>query len=377
MRNARRLPTDCPPDCLVFEGVRIPFFLEPGKGWRIRKRSVHLTVDFSTGIVARAPAIKRAREWLDDWRAGREVRRGAWRSVADLLEMYLRMPRRASDATAHYNVTQFKAIVRLVFGKEPDRVRDTDLGPEMWLRFQAGKLGVERVDFSKRAANHVSINTAVRSAASVVKKNLWPAYERAGFRLAPDLLSIEWLQELRKPKREVSEVELLKAWRALPHGALWMAVGLARFAGLRKEEVAACRGSWLEQQRGRWGVVVCDRPEEGFLCKTGEPRFSVLLNGEILDALRSMESAADLAVALPLGQSRERWFRQVPQDWLRLYLGDRDAVKKPMHRLRGLYLDEVRALAETRLQEAAIAEAQEAAGHTSAEVTKRHYLSAT
>ena len=152
-----------------------------------------------------------------------------------------------------------------------------------------------------------------------------------------------------------------------------MALGLARFAGLRKEEINACCGGWLAERRGRWGIVVCDRPDEGFLCKTGEPRFSVILNAEVLNAMKKCKKE-DYVVDLDPSE-RDFWFRGTPQTWLRTYLGPRSAVAMPLHRLRGLYVDAVKALAETRLQEEAIKEASLAAGHTGTATTKAHYLS--
>jgi hypothetical protein len=369
MTIARRLPTDCPQD-LLFEGVSIPFFFEAGKGWRLRKRSIHLSVDYSTGILARAPARKAALKWLEEQREGKV--KLSTTNLESLVQFYLTMPRRASNSTAHNNITHLRAICRMALGRELKSIHVHEVRPSLWQEFQRKKCGGV-LDLSTRRRNHVSINTAVRSAASIFKATLRPAFRRAGFHVPDDATEIEWLQELKRPPVEFDETKLLEAWAALPRGPLWMALGLARFAGLRKEEINACCGGWLAERRGRWGIVVCDRPDEGFLCKTGEPRFSVILNAEVLKAMKKCKKD-DYVVDLDPSE-RDFWFRGTPQTWLRTYLGPRSAVAMPLHRLRGLYVDAVKALAETRLQEEAIKEASLAAGHTGTATTKAHYLS--
>lgn len=370
MTPARRLTTNCPPDALVFEGVRVPFFFEAGKGWRIRKRSLHFAVDYSTGIIDRAKARKRALAFLEEQRNGAAVKLST-STLEDLVQCYLSMPRRASNVTANYNITQLRAICRTVLRRELKSIRVHEVRPDLWSRFMTIKCG-GTLDLASRQLGNATINTAVRSAASIFKQTLRPGYRRAGFTIADDATEIEWLQELRRPPADLDETPLLQAWAQLPREALWWALGLARFVGLRKEEINACRGGWLEKRRGRWGLAVEDRPEEGFQCKTGVARFSVVLNAELLAALQAL---APDELAVRLDSARDQWFKMVPQAWLRLYLGDRESVKKPLHRLRGLYLDEVRASAETRLQQAAVAEAAAAAGHTSTATTLAHYLS--
>ena len=370
MSSARRLPTNCPPNAIVFEGVAIPFFLESGKGWRIRKRSLHLSVDYSTGILERAPARRRALEWLEEQKNGKV--KLSTDHLEDLVKAYLAMPRRASNTTAHNNITHLRAICRLALGRELRAVHVHEVRPTLWQEFMRKKCGGV-LDLSTRRRNHISINTAVRSAASIFKTTLRPAYRRAGFHVPDDATEIEWLQELKRPPVEFDESDLLEAWKALPRGPLWAALGLARFAGLRKEEINACMGHWLVNRKGRWGVVVCDRPEEGFLCKTGLPRFSVVINADLLEYFKTVP-AHQYVVPLPPGE-RDAWFKGSPQAWLRHYLGPRSAVAMPLHRLRGLYVDAVKALAETRLQEEAIKEASLAAGHTETTTTKQHYLS--
>ncbi len=380
MLSARQLPTtDRDPahgdrtwgpgaNSVLFEGLRIPFFLEPGKGWRIRSRSVRFPVDYSTGIFDRAKAKRAALAFLEEKRAGGT--RLTARSLEDLVACYLALPRRTADRTALYNITQLRAVCRVALRKELKSVRVHEVRPELWQRYMAARLG-GRLDFSARNALNVTLNTAVRAAASIFKQTLRAAYARAGFEIPADATTIEWLQELRRPRRDFDESGWLRAWEALPWGPLKMALGLARWAGLRRNEIQGCRAHWLEHHRGRWGIVVCDRPEEGFFCKTGEPRFSVLLSGPIIEKLQAIPPD-DWAVDLP--GTRSRWFARVPQQWLREWIGGRDVAMKPLHKLRAWYLDEVMASAERRLQEEALAEAAAAGGHTSTRTTRQHYL---
>ncbi len=75
----------------------------------------------------------------------------------------------------------------------------------------------------------------------------------------------------------------------------------------------------------------------------------------------------------PEGEDRGRWFERVPQAWLR---AQGVTAKLPLHRLRGLYADQVAALTRDAVTArlAAIRAAQEALGHTTSATTERHYL---
>ena len=80
-------------------------------------------------------------------------------------------------------------------------------------------------------------------------------------------------------------------------------------------------------------------------------------------------------VTTPAGISRREWFERKPQAWLKPFTG---TAKKPLHRLRGLYADDVARLTRDAVTAhlAGIQAASNALGHTTTKTTKDSYLSA-
>lgn len=76
----------------------------------------------------------------------------------------------------------------------------------------------------------------------------------------------------------------------------------------------------------------------------------------------------------PVEGIRYRWFERVPQEWLRKFTG---TAKKPLHRLRGLYADEVAKLTQDAVAArlAGVKAASQALGHTNTATTQNSYLS--
>jgi hypothetical protein len=71
---------------------------------------------------------------------------------------------------------------------------------------------------------------------------------------------------------------------------------------------------------------------------------------------------------------RSYWMQRVVQKWLKPFTG---AAPKPLHRLRGLFADQVATLTQEAMliQFEAIKAASKALGHTGTAVTMAHYLS--
>lgn len=78
--------------------------------------------------------------------------------------------------------------------------------------------------------------------------------------------------------------------------------------------------------------------------------------------------------AMRLANQFARWLGREPQKWLRPFV---PGAGKPLHRLRGLYADQIKRETEQAMlaRMAGMRAAQEALGHTSPETTRRHYTS--
>jgi integrase len=372
MRIAHSVPTGKKNtrEVVNFEGVNYPLVLEHGKGWRLRSRSIHRRVDFFTGTTNKATARKLAREHLETLKSGKPL--PTTKTLADVVECYRSMAKRAGAVTEKLNVRMLTHVVRTVTGRELRMVHLHEIGPEMWSKYQAMRQGMNRVDLATRRTCHISINSALRAAVSIFIPKLRPQYARAGLDIPADACSVQWLQQPRHNPGTFPEDVMEAAWALLADRPLWFALALARFAGLRKEEITACRGKWLVQHEGVWCIELRDRQKDGFFTKTGAHYFAMITHPALIEAMQSVPSE-ELAVSSAL-KNRTNWLDRAPQRWLRQFMDD--DISKPLHRLRAAYLTSIRRDALIRMQGQAVKEAASAGGHTSTNTTSRHYLPA-
>lgn len=363
---ARKLPVTGT-SWVIWEGRKIPMIRERNGVWRIRSRSKSCPVDAGLGTSDLAEARRKARELLASGGA-EKVARGTFEEAASV---YLTIPKRCNDASARKNVIRLRAVVRTAFNAELDAVKLERL-PDLWHSYVAARQDRKAADYSRRARENLSINAAMRQAASVFRRKLLPHYRRAGVIFPADGAAVEYLPAVTIAPSRTDDAGLVAAWRKLAavDRDLWATVGLARFAGLRAGEILACRGKWVESRSGGAIVRLKDREEDGHLTKTGREYTAVILDASLADWLLALAPEAP-AVSRP---DAATWITKAPQLWLKTYVGD---AKKPLHRLRGLYADQIKAETETAIlaRAAGIRAAQEALGHTTPETTERHYLS--
>lgn len=149
---------------------------------------------------------------------------------------------------------------------------------------------------------------------------------------------------------------------------------LARFAGMRQQEIAAASGSWIIRYKGQVAVDIRDREEEDYWHKTGQPYKAIVIEPDFAAWLEAVPP--DSFIVNPHGWEGDRkdWFKKEPQQWARQFTG---AAQKPLHRLRGLYADHLASLTEeaTLARLEALKAASAALGHKSTKTTSRHYTS--
>jgi hypothetical protein len=243
-----------------------------------------------------------------------------------------------------------------------------------WLKYTAKKQGLDVADLATRRPENRAINAAMRQASAVFAPKLRPAYKAEGVILRDDATSIQWLPEMHLERAPAKTAELDEAWRDLRETDLpmWLAVGLARFAGLRRKEIEHATRAWIEGAESATYVVLKDRPDENWRTKTGRPYRALVLDADLAAALQAAPENKPLVN--PATERRAHWFERELQLWLRPFVGD---AKKPLHRLRGLYADQLSKLTEDAVA-AKLAGRQEAArnlGHTSTKTAEKHYLS--
>lgn len=354
---------------VMFDGRAFPL-VRDRFGLRLRSRAAAHPVNFCTGTFNVTLAKRLAKEHLA--KAARNEAAPTARTAHDLVEAYKLLSKRAGFKTQKYNIQRFTAVIRETLGRPLKSVRLHEIGPRLWMEFMARRQGLPRADLSIRRPEHTTINTAVRCARCVLIESLREGYREHGI-VMPSAGKIQWLQEIKRTPGRFAEDAMLKAWNALPReDPMWWTIGIARFAGLRKEEIAACRADWLINHEGVWCIEVKDRPSQDFYCKTGFGGMSPVLNGEVLAALQRLRPEA---VVVPVNGCRANWFDREPQRWLRRFMGGKsDGIAKPLHRLRAAYLDAVRKTEMMRLQSESLKAAAKAGRHTSERTTRDHYL---
>lgn len=363
--RARNAPEVARSESVIWQGRRYPVVKESTGTWRLRSRSRHHPVDFGTGTTDLSAAKRIAKDHLEGRAAG--IAKRGEETLEAVVKVYEVMPKRCGERAVTDNVQRLRSIVRLAWGRELSQVRLSELSPKLWRDFMAAKLG-GKLDLATRRPGNSAINAAVRSAASIFIPRLRPAYAEEGISIPEDAAVIQWLPVMHLPPALSDDDGLICWWESLPEALPeWFAVGLARFAGLRSAEIAACRPEWLEGD----SIVLRDRPEEGFLTKTGKPYRALILRPELADAIRASEPGE--LIVQPSFHDRREWFERVLPRLVRPFSPD---AKKPLHRLRGLYADHVarvtREAVAARL--AGIREASAALGHTTTATTINHYL---
>ncbi len=357
---------------LKWDGREYPLTLEPS-GWRLRSKAKGRTVNFRTGTTNLRTALTRAREHMERLASDPIRSRKGGGTLEALAAVYLATPKRTKAAVGRDNISRLRSIARLVTGKELDAVTCREVGPEFWEAYQkkaAAKFG-HAYDLATRRPENVRINSATRAARSIFLPRLLTIYRREGLDVRPDAAECQAMPAPWLPHADVDDAALVAAWSQLAEfdPRLWLVIGLARFAGLRREEIASMRGSWLVGAT----IELRDRPEEGWWTKTGKPYFAQIVEPTLAAGLAGIPAGALVVSDPPDGSDRGRWFERVPQAWLKAHgVADR----KPLHRLRGLYADAVATLTRDAVAAhlAGVQAASAALGHTSTATTVAHYL---
>lgn len=339
-------------------------------GWRIRSRQKGNEFDWHFPACSASKARELSLERFQEAAPVRVARGVA--SLEDVVKVYAELPKRAGEVSAYNNATRLRSVVRTAVNKDLGRVLVTAVGPSLWNAFFSAKLG-GKLDLATRRPGNAAVNSAVRSAAAIFIERLRPLYKEQGIEIPADATLIQWLPEMKQPKAAVNFKDLEFAWSQIQGSPLFFVIGLARFAGLRQQEISACRRNWIVEEGGAVYVELRDRPDEGFLSKTGEIYRALVTHAAFAQELLSCPPG-EIVRLTPLEGARYRWFERAPQAWLKRFTG---GAKKPLHRLRGLYADEVAKLTQDAVAArlAGVKAASVALGHTNTATTERSYLS--
>lgn len=363
-------------DMVIVAGVKYPLLCDPkSKVWSIRKRTKESAIYHNLKVADRDTAKEKAVEWLAKHAGEKRRLSTGGATLKEIFEAYRAMPKRVSEPVAEMNIARCRIIVNAAWKKAPEDVLGSDLSGQLWEDYAAVKQG-GKLDLSTRTHENRGINAAIRCAVSIFHEGLERGYEKAGIVLDFGAIRrVQWLPEIPKkiPKLDPdSEKNMLEALPALlaKDPLKWRAIMLARYAGLRAKEIRFARKSWLEKRNGAVGISISDRPEEGFMHKTGADYFAPILSSELVADLEALPDG----LLVPVQGSPDHFYKHACNAWLRKFI---PLPNKGLHRLRALYLDHMKAAMASQIlaEQEGIKAAQGAAGHTSSRTTTKHYLS--
>lgn len=366
---APKMTRNCP--SVLHDGRDYPLVME-SSGWRLRSRRKAFAVNFRTGTTNLHEAKRRAKEYLERLARDPVASRKGGGTLEALAAVYLSTPKRAKAGVARDNIGRLRTVCRVALGKELAAVTCREVGAELWQKYQVAALAPLPFDYVTRRRENIAINACLRAARSLFIPAMIRAYKAAGLDVRVDAAACVMLPTPYLQPEKADDESLLRAWQTLDDVNLWLTVGLARFAGLRREEISALRGDWIREREGVISILLCDRTEQEWWTKTGKPYAASVIEPTLAAYLRECAKRPDSFVVNCAGD-RSYWFRYTPQEWLRPFVGK---SKKPLHRLRGLYADHIARLTRDAVtaQIAAIRAAQSNLGHTTSATTERHYL---
>lgn len=342
--------------------------LQPhAEGYRYRCRAAGREADLYYAV-----PLKQAKEALrKDLEKGETKRRAdSAATLEQVVKAYEAMPKRSGKKASSVNIGRLRGIVRLVLGKELDKVALSAAGPKLWEAYQAARQG-GKLDLSTRGPEHYAINSAVKGALKLFARKLRPKYLDAGITIPENVRDVEMLKEMTLPRAPVKDAELKQEWAKLKDTdkAKWRAVGLARFAGMRQQEIQAIHREWIVMHEGVVFALLQDRPEKLFLHKTGSMYRAPIINSELAADLLT---AGEGPLVVPETTCPSMWFGREPQAWVKRFT----KARKPLHRLRGLYADDVKKMNEQAelAHQKGLQAAAAALGHgRNTATTEKHY----
>ena len=315
---------------LTWSGKTFRLTQERNGVWRCRSRSKDYPVDVGLGTADLALAKELLRKHLETSPAV-EITKG---TLAQIAQVYLSaVPLRCKDLTAKNNVATLRSMVEFVHGKTLAQVKPSIL-PALWFDYVAKKQGRKSPDFSRRDPMNGGINASLAHAVSMFRRSFLVHYEKHGIVIPQNAAAVEYLPRVYMEPAAVDDARLVEFIESLEstNRMMWLIFGLARFAGLRRNEIMAARGKWFVRIGSAVYVELKDRYEDGYRTKTGKVYRALIMNQRLADYVMAISSEELVLTTNP----PVFWMDRVAIEVIRPYTG---ASRKPLHRLRGLYAD--------------------------------------
>jgi len=280
------------------------------------------------------------------------------KELTDLYEAKISQTGKTSPSTARSNVRALHRFVGRAFpGEKVENVRASQLNESAVSNFRSSHYTDQNLPAEEGFRNkrlNTTINSEFRQARSVFSAKAKKIYAKASLILPKnidsDFLKTEWLEErhpgFQRIPQEVDEkmkVEAVELAQTNPSVAL--VYELARYGGLRSEEILQARWHWLEgPYSGKtgmeyWEIAICyrdgrnDPAGEDYRPKSRHRR--VALSAERVENWKAWappQKDTDFIIAPNLAPtSRANLVQREASKWIRQFLPDRT---KSLHELR-------------------------------------------
>jgi len=275
-------------------------------------------------------------EWdkLEDSKRKREVC-----TIGELVAEYRRLCRANGDprpATVDGNVMALLRLVRDANGKEPAAAAASVLNKDTLRAYQAAKL----TELGDNDATRRTVASTVRQARSLVQPRLVQDYK---VRLH-DLREFREYHLGRVPAKEIPlpdaalrKATMLAARRLwLRRDPLYLVYLLAYYLGMRSDEIANAKWSWVEEHDGSPRMAIKNRPADGFRIKGVRPG-NVPVAPEIWRRLQLFKGGGEYILPRPTYNGRKVLIEREFADWMTGLGWDALDTTKRAHELRRGY----------------------------------------
>lgn len=273
-------------------------------------------------------------KWLDQTKRKRECG-----TIGQLLEEYAALCQEKGKPrwdTVRGNVNALRRIVECVTGKPADEQSIDVLNKDLLREYLRVKLrGSQHEDRTRR-----TVASTIRQARSILVRKKTQDYKVT----LPDVEEFRTYYVTEEPDRETPLPPLpLRIKTHMAARRLWLARDdrylvylLGYYLGMRANEMAHCRWTWVEQHLGKPRMALRNRPEEGFKIKGVRPG-NVPIHPAVYKRLLAYKGEGAHVIPRDGVDGRMNLVIRDFAHWMRnLGWGDLDTTKKS-HELRRLY----------------------------------------
>lgn len=260
--------------------------------------------------------------------------------ISDIIREYRRLTRAHGEPRAKTVEQNVQALCRIIRdatgGKEPEEQSSGILTKKLLNDYQAAKFK----EYGKEDSTRRSVISTVIQARSVLQKKLCQDYAVE----LPDLSDFRDYYLGKNPAKETplppvalrknTDRAARKLWEAKdPLYLVWL---MAYQIGMRSDEMAYAKWSWLEEHMGKTRMAIRNRKEEGFLIKGVRPG-NVPIHPAVLRRMLAFKGTSEYILPFETNNGRKNLIERDFARWMSALGWDELDTTKRAHELRRLF----------------------------------------